>query len=62
MFAGRTMDTKRRVYRAIVGGLAAVDVPEDDIVIVLNEPPMHNWGVERGIPASEVDVGFKVEI
>ncbi len=62
MFAGRSMDTKRRLYRAIVDGLTGVDVPEDDIVIVLHEPPMHNWGVERGVPASEVDVGFKVDV
>jgi len=32
------------------------------IVIVIHEPPMHNWGVERGVPASEVEIGFKVDI
>lgn len=62
MFAGRTVETKQRLYRAVVDGLAAVDVPEDDITIVLHEPPMHNWGVDGGRPASEVDVGFKVDI
>jgi phenylpyruvate tautomerase PptA (4-oxalocrotonate tautomerase family) len=62
MFAGRSMDTKRRLYQAIVDGLTASDVPRDDILIVLNEPPMHNWGVNGGVPASEVDVGFEVDI
>lgn len=56
------MDTKRRLYRAIVDGLAELDVPEHDILIVLHEPPMDNWGVDGGAPASEVDVGFKVDI
>jgi phenylpyruvate tautomerase PptA (4-oxalocrotonate tautomerase family) len=62
MFAGRSIDTKRRLYRAIVAGLAALDTPENDILIVLHEPPMHNWGVNGGVPATEVDVGFKVDI
>lgn len=62
MFAGRSMDTKRRLYRAVIDGLAAVDVPERDILIVLCEPPMHNWGVQGGHPASEVEIGFDVEI
>jgi phenylpyruvate tautomerase PptA (4-oxalocrotonate tautomerase family) len=62
MFAGRSTDTKRRLYRTMVAGLAAVDVPRDDIVVVLHEPPMHNWGVAGGSPASDVDVGFKVDI
>lgn len=62
MFAGRSMDTKRRLYRAVVDGLGALDVPEHDILIVLHEPAMHNWGIDGGAPASEVDVGFKVEI
>jgi phenylpyruvate tautomerase PptA (4-oxalocrotonate tautomerase family) len=62
MFAGRTMDTKRRLYEAIVRRLGSVDVPANDVVIVLHEPAMENWGVNGGTPASEVDVGFTVEI
>lgn len=62
MFAGRSMDTKRHLYRALVDSLAALGVPPDDILIVLHEPAMHNWGVNGGAPASEVDVGFEVDI
>jgi phenylpyruvate tautomerase PptA (4-oxalocrotonate tautomerase family) len=62
MFQGRSMDTKRRLYDAIVKGLGALDVPASDVLIVLHEPPMENWGVNGGIPASEVDVGFKVDV
>lgn len=62
MFAGRSMDTKRRLYKAIVSGLSRFDVPPGDVLIVLHEPAMENWAIEGGRPASEVDVGFKVEI
>jgi phenylpyruvate tautomerase PptA (4-oxalocrotonate tautomerase family) len=62
MFAGRSTQTKRRLYSAVVECLAAVGVPSNDVLIVLHEPPMESWGVDGGIPASEVNVGFKVDI
>ncbi|MCU1448502.1 MAG: tautomerase family protein [Acidimicrobiales bacterium] len=62
MFASRKIETKRRLYRAIVQRLQSLGVPPDDVVIVLDEVPMENWGVDGGVPASEVDVGFKVDI
>ena len=62
MFAGRSMEAKRRLYAAIVAGLGEFDVPPDDVLIVIHEAPMENWGVDGGTPASEVDVGFKVDI
>ncbi len=62
MFAGRSMDTKRRLYDAIVQRLAGLGVPSSDVLIVLHEPPMENWAVDGGTPATEVDVGFKVDI
>jgi phenylpyruvate tautomerase PptA (4-oxalocrotonate tautomerase family) len=62
MFAGRSMDTKRRLYGAIVDRLGRLDVPANDVVIVLHEPAMENWAVNGGVPASEVDVGFRVDI
>ena len=62
MFAGRSLETKRRHYRAIAQVLRSHDVPPDDAVFVLEEVPMENWGVDGGVPASEVDLGFDVEI
>jgi phenylpyruvate tautomerase PptA (4-oxalocrotonate tautomerase family) len=62
MFVGRSMDTKRRLYDTIVRALGNFDVPAHDVVVVLHEVPMENWGINGGTPASEVDVGFKVEI
>ncbi len=62
MFAGRSAEAKRRLYKAIVNGLGAFDVTPQDVLIVIHEPPMENWGVDGGTPASEVDVGFKVDV
>ena len=61
MFAGRSMQTKRRLYEGIVRALATFEIPERDAVIVLHEPTMENWAV-GGKPASDLDVGFKVDI
>jgi phenylpyruvate tautomerase PptA (4-oxalocrotonate tautomerase family) len=62
MFAGRSIGTKRRLYGTIVQALGVLGVPAGDVLIVLHEPPMENWAVSGGIPATEVDVGFKVDI
>lgn len=62
MFAGRSPETKRRLYGAIVQRLASLGVPPNDVLIVLHEPPMESWAINGGTPASEADVGFKVDI
>jgi phenylpyruvate tautomerase PptA (4-oxalocrotonate tautomerase family) len=62
MFAGRSIETKRRLYDAVVRRLIAVGVPPDDVLIVLHQPPMHDWAVDGGTPANEADIGFDVEI
>jgi len=62
MFAGRSLHTKRRLYRELVSALATVGIPEMDITIVLIESPPENWGVRGGRPASEVELGFNIEI
>jgi phenylpyruvate tautomerase PptA (4-oxalocrotonate tautomerase family) len=62
MFAGRTAETKRRVYEAIVNNLESCAIRPADVMIVLDEVSPENWGVDGGIPATEVDVGFQVDI
>ena len=62
LFAGRSMEAKRKLYEAIVGKLSAFGVPPMDIKIVLIEVPLENWGVRGGKPASEIDLGFEVKV
>jgi phenylpyruvate tautomerase PptA (4-oxalocrotonate tautomerase family) len=61
MFKGRTLETKRRLYQSLVTELGKLGVPADDVQVILHEPPAANWSL-GGIPASDVDPGFKINI
>ena len=60
--AGRSLEAKRALYQAIVRRLEALGTPPKDVFVVLHEPPMQNWGIRGGLPASEVDLGFEVKV
>lgn len=63
VFQGRSLEAKRNLYKAIVDNLEkALGVKRTDILIVINEPPLENWGIAGGKPASEVDLGFKGDV
>jgi len=62
LFAGRTLDAKRSLYQAIVRNLGALGIAPGDIFIVLHEVPLENWGIRGGTPASDVDLGFRVDV
>jgi len=61
-FQGRSLDAKRSLYQAIVRNLAPLGIPGDCIMIVLNEIARENWGLAGGVPGSELDLGFKVNV
>ena len=61
-FAGRSTEAKRHLYREIVEGLEKVGIPADHVSTILHEIELQNWGVGGGLPASDVDLGFSVEI
>jgi phenylpyruvate tautomerase PptA (4-oxalocrotonate tautomerase family) len=62
MFSGRSLDAKRKLYQLIVDGLETLGVARIDTRIVLHDIPKDNWGIRGGVPASEVDLGFKVDV
>ncbi|MCG8615456.1 MAG: tautomerase family protein [Desulfobacterales bacterium] len=62
IFSGRSLDAKRALYRGIVTKLEALGIRATDVFIVLHDIPLDNWGIRGGIPASEVDLGFKVDV
>ena len=63
MFPGRSFDAKKKLYQDIVHSLGEnPGIDGNDIMIILLEPPMENWGVRGGQPASEVDFGFKIDV
>jgi phenylpyruvate tautomerase PptA (4-oxalocrotonate tautomerase family) len=60
--AARSMNAKRALFKAIADNLEAVGVPRNETRIFLIEPPAESWGIRGGVPASETDLGFKVEV
>jgi phenylpyruvate tautomerase PptA (4-oxalocrotonate tautomerase family) len=62
LFPGRSLDAKRKLYQSIVRRFGEIGIVPSDIFIVLNEPPLDNWGIRGGVPASEVDIGFKLNV
>jgi phenylpyruvate tautomerase PptA (4-oxalocrotonate tautomerase family) len=62
-FQGRSFATKKKLYSVIIKNLGvSPGIAGDDILIILHEPPKENWGVRGGKPASEVDIGFKIDV
>ena len=63
MFSGRTVVTKKLLYQLIVTNLSeSLGIAKNEIFILINEQPKENWGVRGGIPANEIELGFKVDI
>lgn len=62
LFPGRSLDAKRKLYQGIVRRFGEIGISPADVRIVLYEVPMENWGIRGGVPASEVDPGFKIDV
>ncbi|TBO32562.1 tautomerase family protein [Aquabacterium lacunae] len=62
MFSGRSIEAKRALYSAIVRNLSALGIQASDVIINLREHPPENWGVQGGKPASDVDLGFNINV
>jgi phenylpyruvate tautomerase PptA (4-oxalocrotonate tautomerase family) len=61
LFTGRSLQAKQRLYAAIVRNLAQFDIPADHVKVLLREIPVENWGI-RGLPASEMELGFEIKV
>jgi phenylpyruvate tautomerase PptA (4-oxalocrotonate tautomerase family) len=60
-FSGRSIAAKRALYRQIVDRLADHGIPPEHVSILLRESPPENWGA-GGIPASDHDLGFNINV
>lgn len=60
--AARSTEAKRALFRAISDNLEAVGVPRHETRIFLIEPPADCWGINGGLPASDVDIGFRIDV
>ena len=61
MFPGRSMEAKRNLYQGIVSRFGEFGIAPVDIAIFIDEPPLENWGF-RGTPASEINLGFNLNV
>lgn len=61
IFPGRSLEAKRKLYALLFERLGALGIGPRDLIVVLNELPLENWGL-RGVPASEVDLGFNLKV
>jgi phenylpyruvate tautomerase PptA (4-oxalocrotonate tautomerase family) len=61
VFPGRSADAKRALYAAIARNLEAAGVPRVAVLVVLHEPTLECWGI-RGVAATDVALGFKVDV
>lgn len=61
LFTGRSIEAKRRLYSELTASVAPFGLAAHDLKVILNEVPRENWGL-RGLPGSEIDLGFKVDV
>ena len=61
LFPGRSAELKKAAISEITRLLGErLDIPPSDIFIIINEPPLENWGL-RGVQASEMGIQYKKE-
>ncbi len=61
-FAGRSVEAKRSLYKAIVNNLSQYGIPANNIKIMLREVTAENWGIRGGQAACDVELGFEVKV
>ncbi len=62
VFPGRSADAKRRLYAAIAANLGRAGVDPEQTLVVLHEPPLESWGIRGGKAATDVRIGFALDV
>ncbi|WP_165798761.1 tautomerase family protein [Pseudomonas laurylsulfativorans] len=63
VFKGRTLATKRKLYMELSNSLAELlAIAPSSVLILLDEHDAENWGMQGGVPASEIDFGYSVNV
>lgn len=61
-FAGRSLEAKRNLYKAIVKNLGPFGIPKDHVMVLIREIARENWGIRGGQAACDVELGFKIDV
>lgn len=62
LFPGRSPQAKKALFQAIVQRFEAIGIARSEVFIVLTEPALENWGIRGGVPASEMNLGFRLDV
>ncbi|WXK34646.1 tautomerase family protein (plasmid) [Mycetohabitans rhizoxinica] len=63
LFAGRSLDVKRRLYERIVAEVAqARQIDPSRILVLLREEPLDNWGLHGGRAATDLKFDYAIAI
>lgn len=62
LFPGRSLATKRALYRALTDAVVVLGVSPDAVTVMLNEVALDNWGIRNGQVASNVNFDFPIKI
>jgi hypothetical protein len=57
MLTGRSLKAKKELYQDLVANLGKLGILASDVFIIFHEVSLENWGICRGILASEIDLG-----
>lgn len=62
MFAGRSLDVKRTLYRTIVSNLEPFGVAANDVKVILIEVLPSDVGMRGGFAAADLEIGYEISI
>jgi len=62
MFPGRSLDTKRVLYKKLCSGMKTFGIDITDTRVVISEIPAENWGIRGGQAGSDVVLGFETHV
>jgi phenylpyruvate tautomerase PptA (4-oxalocrotonate tautomerase family) len=61
-FPGRSAEAKRDLYRVLVQRLGEIAINPTDVSVVIMEPVLESWGLRGGRSATDVDLGFSLDV
>lgn len=62
MFEGRSVDTKKALFRLLFERLERdCAITPMDVEVTITETPRHNWAM-RGLPGDELDLTYRVDV
>jgi phenylpyruvate tautomerase PptA (4-oxalocrotonate tautomerase family) len=61
-FAGRSLEAKRMLYQELASRLGAAGIPPADLIVVVHDVPLENWGMRGGQAACDLELGFKIQV